>query len=480
MTWEQIATLALVRLELAILVYFLIVNGFYAAQLLVAAWTLRSHRLAVWQESRWRILGSEVAPTISVLAPAFNEEATIVESLHSLLTLRYRNLEIVVINDGSKDRTVEVLKDAFDLVSIHPIYQRLVDHQPVRAIYRSRSWPGLVVVDKENGGKADALNAGLNIASGELVCAIDADTLIEPDALQKMVRPFLYSDSVVAAGGTIRIANEGVVRKGRMVEVRVPRAAVPGFQVVEYLRAFLFGRLGWNHLGGNLIISGAFGLFRRDAMLAVGGYLHGTVGEDMEIVVRLRRREYEAGTRRRVDFVPDPVAWTEAPDRLRVLSRQRERWHRGLAEVLWKHRGLFFNPRYRALGLFVYPFFVLVELLAPLVEVIGLLGLLAGLIIGSINVPFAIVFFLVAYGLGILLSLATVLMEEFSYRAYSRRGDRGRLLLWAALENLGYRQLTVLWRIRGLIGFLRKRKSWGTMERRGFARPTPPVDNQPK
>lgn len=473
MSAADYAELVLVRLEWAILVYFLCVNGGYVVLLLSAMVEMRAHASLVRGENRWRVLGSPVAPTISMLAPAYNEAATVVESLRALMVLQYPNLEVVVVNDGSKDATMEVLRENFALVPIHPVYQRAIAHNPIVGLYRSRTYPRLLVVDKVNGGKADALNAGLNVATGALVCAIDADTLIEPDALQRMVRPFLQANDVVAAGGTIRIANASVVRGGRVVRTRAPRQPVAGMQVVEYLRAFLFGRLGWNRLGGNLIISGAFGLFRRDAVLRAGGYLHETVGEDMELVLRLRRAGMETGGPSRIDFVPDPVAWTEAPETLRVLGRQRDRWHRGLADVLWRHRKLMFNPRYGAMGLVVYPYFVFVELLAPVVEAVGLIGLLVGLSLGMINVPFAILFFLVAYGLGAVLTVMTLALEEVSYHRYDRFRDRLLLVGWALLENVGYRQLTVVWRLQGLWKYLRGRRDWGAMERRGFQAPKP-------
>jgi len=350
------------------------------------------------------------------------------------------------------------------------VFEERIETQPVRGVYRSRSHASLVVVDKQNGGKADALNAALNFASGDLVCSIDADTLIEPDALQRMVRPFLTRDDVVAAGGTVRVANGSTIRDGRILDMRCPRHPIAGFQVVEYLRAFLFGRLGWNRLGGNLIISGAFGLFRRDSVLAIGGYARDTVGEDMELVLRLRRKGYEDGGPSEAGFVPDPVAWTEVPESARVLGRQRDRWHRGLADVLVRHRSMFLNETYGAMGSVGYPYFLFVELLAPVVEMIGLIGAVVGLIIGAINVPFAILFFLLAYGYGILLSVFTLLMEELSYHRYKRIRDIARLLGWVFLENLGYRQLTVIWRLRGIVKYLMGRKDWGKMERRGLSR----------
>jgi len=466
------ASAVLVTFDWVILGYFLLVNTIYLLLLLSAAWEMRNHLLVERAERRWRVLQSDVAPTISVLAPAHNESATIVASVRAMLGLAYPNLEVVVVNDGSGDDTVQVLIDTFALVAVHPLFRRQVETEPVRALYRSPSHPNLVVVDKENGGKADALNAGLNVASGRLFCAVDADTIIEPEALQRLVRPFVSRGDVVAAGGTIRIVNGSEVLNGRVTRLRVPRQALAGFQVVEYLRAFLFGRLGWNRLGGNLIISGAFGLFDRQATADAGGYAHDTVGEDMELVVKLRRRSFEQKDPKRISFIPDPVAWTEVPESLRVLGRQRDRWHRGLSDVLRRHRRVFLNPRYGAMGVVVYPYFVMVELLAPVVEAVGLLGLAAGLALGAVDLSFAALFFLVAYGLGVVLASFTFALEELSFHRYERLSDRAMLVVWALFESLGYRQLTVVWRLRGIWKFLRRRTDWGAMRRVGFAPPS--------
>jgi len=456
-------------LDWGILVYFLMVNSFYLVLLGCAALEMRRHLLRIREETRWRVLGSRVAPTVSMLVPAFNEGATVAESVRALLTLQYPNLEVVLVNDGSSDDTLAVLQREFELVPVHPIYRRRIEHQEVRGLYRSTVKPNLVVVDKVNGRKADSLNAALNVASGELVCSIDADTLIETDALLRMARPFLHGDDVVAAGGTVRVANGSQVKGGRVQVARPPRNPLAGIQAVEYLRAFLFGRLGWNRLGGNLIISGAFGLFRRETVIAAGGYLHETVGEDMELVARLRRQGIEDGTPSRVEFIPDPVAWTEVPESLRVLGRQRDRWQRGLADVLWRYRDVPLRPRYGTLGLVAFPYFILVELLAPLIEVVGLLGLGAALAVGAVDGSFALLFFLVAYGFGILLSLLTLVLDELSFQRYERIRDRLVLVPWAVLESLGYRQLTAYWRLRGLVKFLRGCTDWGVMTRTGFA-----------
>ena len=465
---HSVVNAVLFKAQGPVLAYFLAVNGWYLVLLVSSLLELRRHMLLITDESRHLLLSSTLSPTISILAPAFNEEATVETSLRALLALQYPNLEVIVISDGSKDRTVQVLIDRFSLVPVKTIYEQRIRTKPVRTLYRSSTYPSLVVVDKENGGKADALNVGLSFARGELVCAMDADTLIEGDGLQRMVRPFLYGTDVVATGGTIRVVNGSEVKHGRVVKAVVPARLLAGVQVVEYLRAFLFGRLGWNRLGGNIIISGAFGLFRRDAVVGAGGYLHDTVGEDMELVLRLKRLSYEKGGPGKIAFVPDPVAWTEVPESTAVLGRQRDRWHRGLADVLWRHRAMMFNPRYGVTGLFVYPYYAFVELLAPVFEVIGLVTLGLGLALGMLDWRFAALFYLTAYGLGTALTAFTLILEDLSFHRYSTFRDRALLFWWALVENLGYRQMTVLWRLRGLWKFLRGRKDWGAMERKGF------------
>jgi cellulose synthase/poly-beta-1,6-N-acetylglucosamine synthase-like glycosyltransferase len=471
---------ALIKVDVLALFYFLVVNGWYLVLFISAALEMRRHVLLITDESRHLLLSSNVTPTISILAPAYNEEATIEASLRALLALQYPRLEIIVISDGSKDRTVQVLIDGFGLVPVKRIYQRRIETKPVRDLYRSVTYPGLVVVDKENGGKADALNVGLSFARNELVCAMDADTLIEGDGLQRMVRPFLHSPDVVATGGTIRVVNGSEVQFGRVVKTQVPDHLLAGFQVVEYLRAFLFGRLGWNRLGGNLIVSGAFGLFRTESVLEAGGYLHDTVGEDMELVLRLRRRAHERGGPGRIAFVPDPVAWTEVPESPRVLGRQRDRWHRGLADAMWRHRRMFANPKYGVTGMFVFPVFVFIELLAPIVEAAGLIAIAVSIILHTINVQFALLFYLTAYGLGTALTAFTLVLEDVSFHRYETFRDRRLLFWWALLENIGYRQLTVYWRLRGLWKFLRGRKEWGAMDRKGFEQPLTAATVKPK
>jgi cellulose synthase/poly-beta-1,6-N-acetylglucosamine synthase-like glycosyltransferase len=457
----------LTPINYVVLAYFVGLGLFYLVLYISAVLEMRQYLREVQAEKYREILSSEIAPSISMLVPAFNEEKSIEESVRALLTLAYPQLEIVVVDDGSTDGTFRVLDSTFDLVPIQPIYDRRIATEKVTAIYRSQQFPNLVVVSKEKGGKADSLNAGINISSNELVCAIDADTILDPDGLRRLVRPFIQAEDVVAAGATIRVANGCTVSHGRLASERGPHRALAGMQAVEYLRAFLFGRPGWNRLGGNLLISGAFGLFRRQSLLETDGYAK-SVGEDMELIVRLRRHGYETGRPARVVFVPDPVAWTETPIAFRELGRQRERWQRGFSDALWRHRRLLLNPRYGVLGMVVFPAFVLFEWMAPVVEAVGLILVIVGLVLGQLSALFAVLFFSLACGLGILLSMLALMLEELSFRRYGRARDRALLVVWAILENFGYRQLTVLWRLRGTASYIRGKKAWGKMDRKGF------------
>ncbi len=463
-----------------ILVYFLALNSFYAVLMILSI-------PEIWEQTRLaddddfqRIMQSDALPPITLLVPAYNESATVVASVTALLTLEYRNFEVIVVNDGSRDDTLDRLREAFDLFEAPRTYPETVPTRPLRALYRSRARTRLLVVDKENGGKADSLNAAINASRFPLVIAVDADTLIEPDAMLRLTRPFLLGRHIAAVGGTVRVANSCTVEHGRITDARVPRRFLPGVQVVEYLRAFLFGRLGWNRLGGNLIISGAFGLFRKDYLLAIGGYRTESVVEDMDVVVRLHRHLLRHRIPYEMPFIPDPVAWTEVPEAGRFLARQRERWHRGLLSAMWQYKGMLFNPRYGRVGLIGVPFYTLGEALAPLVEVLGYVITVVGFAFGIVNLQFALLFVLVAWGYGMLLSIWAVVLEEVSFRRYGRVGDLARLLLFATLENFGYRQRTVWWRLKAFFTVWKQRQMWGEMTRKGFESAGKPVAGQAK
>ncbi len=454
--------------NLVVLAYFISLNSVYLGMSLLAFGALRRYALRMQTEDVAELMAAVGMPPVTLLAPAHNEEATCVEATRSLLTLRYPEYDIIVINDGSKDRTLAVLQDAFELEKAARAPVATVPTAEVRAVLRSRRHPNLWVIDKANGGKADALNAGLNYCRTPLFCAMDADSLLEPDALTRIVRAFLEDSTTVAAGGVIRIVNGCRVRSGVVEEVRMPKNLLARIQVLEYLRSFLSGRMGWDALDATLIISGAFGMFQRSVVTEAGGYATDTVGEDMELVVRLHRYCREQGRPYRVAFVPDPVAWTECPESLRVLGRQRDRWQRGLVESMWRHRRMLLNPRYGRVGLLAFPYFFFLEVFGPIIEGLGYVAFLVAVILGRASMPYVVAFLAVAFALGIALSFAAIGLEELSFRRYPRFRDIVRLLGVAVIENFGYRQLSTFWRIRGMFAKLRGATAWGAMERRGF------------
>ncbi len=457
----------LLAFNYAVLGYFLLLSGVYIVLYIISFVEISDYTRREVFGGLSELFTSNYAPPVSLIVPAYNEEATIAESVRSFLALHYPMHEVVVVNDGSKDATLEVLLREFDLwESDQPVRKQLKTAE-ILGVYASPS-ERLVVVDKENGGKADALNAGICAARYPLVCCIDADIILEEDALLRVARPMVESSEVAAVGGIIRVANGCKVDSGRVVEVKTPRKMLPNLQIVEYLRAFLAGRTGWSVLNGLLIISGAFGMFRRQDLIDSGGYAHDTVGEDMELVTRMHRTLKDARRSYKITFVPDPVAWTEVPATLRVLRRQRDRWHRGLIDALLRHRKMLCNPRYGTVGLLAMPYFFLFEFLGPVIELLGYIAFIAGLLLGVLDLRFAVAFFLAAVGLGVLLSTAAVFLEELRLRRYPRWRDLLKLALYGILENFGYRQVVTVWRALAIVSFLRKNTDWGAMERQGF------------
>lgn len=419
----------------------------------------------------WWMLNSEATPPVSLLVPGYNEEATIVESVRSMLTLRYPEYEIIIVNDGSKDGTLQRLISAFSLEPIERAIPGRVSYQPIRGLYASRDIPNVIVVDKQNGGKADALNAGMDLASHPYVCSVDADSLLDSDALIRAVRPFIDEpDTTMAVGGTIRVANGCTVKAGQIQVVHPPKQWVELFQAVEYLRAFLLTRMAWTRSKSVTIISGAFGIFRRETLLQLGGYEHGTVGEDMELVVRMHRWAAESGLNQTVWHVPDPVCWTEAPSSLDILSRQRTRWQRGLCDTLWRHRHMIGRRKYGSVGLVALPSFVLFDVLSPILELIGLLLVPLCYLAGILSFSFFVAYCAVVFGFGLCLSLGAMIIAEFSLQHHRSVSDLFRLGLGAIVENFGYRQLNSWWRVKGIWQFLQKKKGWGDMPRKGFAK----------
>ena len=449
--------------------YFAILNATYLLFTAVAWRDVTKYRRARSYSAVEEVFASPLTPPISVIVPAFNEETGIVESVRSLLALRYPEFEVIVVNDGSSDRTLGTLSEAFELLPVRKALRGTIPTARVRAAYASRRHHELWVVDKDNGGgKADAINAGINAARYPYFCVLDADAMLEEDALLRIAKPMLDDPELVAAaGGIVRIINGSRVDHGRVLEVGLPKSWLATVQVVEYFRAFLVGRIGWSRLRSLLIISGAFGLFRRNLVEAAGGFSTATVAEDLELVVRLHRYLHERGEEYRIAFIPDPVAWTEAPEDFRSLRGQRARWQRGLGQTLLLHRAMAANPRYGAVGLVAFPYFIVFELLGPVVELLGYAVVIASAALGALSLAFLAAFFAAAVLVGFFLSLSALALEEFSFRRYVRGREVGRLLIAAVIENFGYRQLIALWRTRALFDIGRGRH-WGEMQRRGL------------
>ncbi|MEA2266219.1 MAG: hypothetical protein QOE27_1802 [Solirubrobacteraceae bacterium] len=416
-----------------------------------------------------RVLRSQMTPPVTICIAAYNEEASIVPSIRAMLTLNYPQHEVAVTNDGSTDATLGLVIAEFGMRRVDQPIRPGIPTALVRGIYRSRAHPNLVVVDKVNAGRSDALNAAINVARSPIVCFVDADSILEPEGLLAAVTPFIESpDLTTGVGGIIRVANGCRIEDGHVVSVGLPRERLALFQTVEYMRAFLAARTGWSGLNGLLIISGAFGVFRRDEVVAVNGFASDSIGEDFELCIRLHRRNHDEKTGKRLLFVPDPVCWTEVPIRMRDLGGQRHRWHRGLVDTLWRHRDMIGNPRYGAVGVLSLPFFTLFEFLGAFIESAGYVIVPIGLLLGAVNVPFALLFFAVAVLSGILLSVAAVLLEDLAFRRYSRLRDLFVLLAVAVAENFGYRQILTVYRVRGFFAYLRGDSAWGTIERTGF------------
>lgn len=468
MTAPPVLLVLLQGFALLTFVYFIALNSLYLLFSIVAFVRLRLHRHRWTSRDLQAVVRSSATPGISLIVPAFNEAATIAESVRALQLLNYPTFEMVVVNDGATDSTLAVLIETFSLARAPVSYPQLLPTQPVTACYRSPGSRYLLVVDKVNGGKSDAINAGINAASHSLICVIDADSLLEEEALTRAVLPFLESPDTIAAGGIVRIANGCTVSAGRVTKVGLPRGALATFQVVEYLRTFLAARVAHSWMNALLIISGAFGIFRRDALVEAGGFRTDTVGEDMEVVTRLHRLYRESGRPYRIVFQPEPVCWTQVPEALVSLGGQRRRWHRGTLEVLSRHGAMIGRPRYGAAGWFAMPYHLIFEALGPVVECAGYAITLAAVAFGLLDWRFAELLFMAAVAYGALISVAAVVLEEASFRRYPNIRDLLWLALFGILENAGYRQMSMWWRLRGTLDFLRDRRDWGTMIRKGF------------
>ncbi|MEO7960318.1 MAG: sulfatase-like hydrolase/transferase [Ginsengibacter sp.] len=421
----------------------------------------------------FRILAaSDQLPGISILAPAYNEGANIVENVRSMLSIHYNKLELIIINDGSKDDSLQKLITAYDLYRVSTPINEQISTKKVKGIYKSRNvvFHRLVVVDKENGGKSDALNVGVNIASHDYLVCVDVDCVLEQDALLKMIKPFIEETKVrvIASGGVIRIANDCQIENGKLIKINLPKKFLPRVQIIEYIRAFLLGRMAWSRVNGLLLISGAFGAFDKEILIKCGGYDTKTVGEDMELIVRMRRYMEENDLPYKVKFIPDPLCWTEAPANYKILGRQRNRWTRGTIETLRSHKIMFFNPRYGVIGMLSYPYWFFFEFLAPIIEVLGLILFIILAFLGLVNwIPFLVLLGCILL-FGFLYSVFAILVEVLTYNQYKNKHDALKLIMTACLEPILFHPFVVWSALRGNIDYLRNKHTWGEMTREGL------------
>lgn len=422
-------------------------------------------------DSKFRELSrSEFVPPVSILVPAYNEELTIMETVRSLLTVNYPDYEVIVINDGSKDLTLSLLINEFQLLQV-PGYtvNTLLDARPILGIYHNPAIPKLYVIDKNNGGKEDALNVGINVSRYPLVATVDADSLIEKDALLRLARVYMENPKeTIAIGGNVRVANGCVIEDGVIKEVRLPKKLLPMFQNVEYLKSFLGGRIGWSSLNGLLIISGAFGLFRKDCLIEVGGYRDGFPGEDMNIIIKLHKFMLERNIPYRIIFCPDAVCWTQVPDTLEILGSQRKRWSRGTLKNMWLFRSMIFIPKFKAIGFLSIPYLFFFEMLQPYLRATGFMAILVYFISDMNSYKVFFVFILVNMLISIFFSCATLFIEEVAFKRHRELSDLIKLMAYSLLMPFGYDQLNVWWKFMGHMDMVRKKNSWGVMVRKSW------------
>lgn len=454
-----------------IIVYMTVVIIFNLAMMIVAYNTLaRKKRMdndILEDEFKMNIFTKPV----SILVPAYNEELGIVESINSLITLKYPETEIIVIDDGSKDNTANVVIESFDMVKSHIKVNAKLSTKPILNIYQSRLHPKVFLIQKENGGKSDALNAGINLARYPYFCSIDGDSILDSNSLLRVMQPIIESDGkVVAAGGSVRIANGNDIHFGTMVEKKLGNHPLVLVQVIEYLRAFMLGRIFLSHFNMILIVSGAFSVFNKRIVIDVGGYSTDVIGEDMELVVKVHAKIRENKTKERIEFIPNPVCWTEAPTSLSVLRNQRRRWSQGIFESLWKHRHMALNPKYGRIGWIAFPYFWIFEALGALVEFAGYVYIIFAFFTDRLNTEFAILILISLVVYGSIFSVLALMIETGTSNKLTSPKGVIKLVLVSLSETFWYRPLLILFRIEGMIRFIFKKKDWGNMERKGLGR----------
>lgn len=462
--WSAYGWDILLFVNIAIIFYFLAINLSYLFLVLVSFFHIKKQYKTLNVHDFSGVFKNELYKSYSIIVPVYNEEDEIEESIHSLLQQQYGDYEIIIVNDGSTDNTLAYLKDTFELYESDRHVSDVLDHEPIRQVYGSKAYPNVCVIDKENGQRADAMNAGLNAARKDIFCAVDGDSILEHDVLLKMLRTFASDEETVAVGGIIRVANGCTFENGELKEVKTPLSFVALVQVIEYIRSFLFGRTGWEFFNGLILISGAFGVFDRKAVLNVGGYYRDAIGEDFELTVKLHKYYKDNDIPHKITFQPEPVCWTEVPDNWAELSSQRNRWQRGLFQTLWRFKKMIFNPRYGFVGMISMPFYLLFELLGPVIELMGYIIITILLFTGWLPPQTGLLFFIVAVLFGVILSVTSLLCDELTYGQYPRPQDLLKLGLVSIFETFGYRQLHTWWRIKGMVNFIKGDMTWNTKQ----------------
>jgi poly-beta-1,6-N-acetyl-D-glucosamine synthase len=462
--------------ESFIFIYAVIIFTSYIVQSIFSAEGVLKYKREMEAMDFDGLLSSPFTPSISVVAPAYNEGLNIVDNIRSLLSMRYSNYTVIVVNDGSKDDTLAKSIAAYDLEKMDFDYDMKLETKPVRGVYKSKNpaFQKLIFVDKVNGGKADAINVGVNISDADYFACIDVDCILEADAFLKMVKPIMVESEkrVVAVGGIVWLTNDSEIEGGKLLQVNAPLTYIARIQVIEYIRAFLLGRTAWAERNGLLLISGAMGLFERKLSLEIGGYNHKTVGEDMELVMRMHRVMRERKEPYLVSYAPEPLCWTEGPSSYNILGKQRNRWTRGTIDCLKMHKKMFFNYKYGIIGLLSYPYWFFGEWLAPLLEFFGLFFFTIVVILGLVNWELALLLMLFVYAFAIFFSSYALFVQELSYFKYANRKDVIKLFLTILVEPFYYHPRVVWWAVKGNYDyFIKKSHGWGEMVRTGFNTP---------
>ncbi|MDI6618364.1 MAG: glycosyltransferase family 2 protein [Clostridiales bacterium] len=448
--------------------YTLVLSLLYIAQLIMSYLKLKQDKKRMPASDYGEYADSENLLPISLVVPAHNEQENIIKNIEELLKLNYPQFELIVVNDGSTDHTHQSIIDHFNLKKIQYSIKVSIPTKDIRAVYYNFEYPNLIYVDKERGGKSDALNAGINVSSYPLFACLDADSRLEKDSLLKLSTEFLKDTSTVVAGGFVRIANGSVIENGEWKRFKIPEKIVEKFQIVEYFRAFLAGRISWGITGSMLIVSGAFGVFSKQAVIDCGGYKNNTIGEDMEIIVRLHRYLRKHKRKYRMKFYEDAICWTQGPMSLHDLRNQRRRWQVGLMDSLLSHKAMMLNPRYGFVGLFSMPYNLLFELLGALIEVLGYFIIPLSLILGILSPYYFILYLMLAVCLGIIYSFGGLILEQIEDKGYMSAEQCFHLTRYAVLENFGYRQYVTLCRVEGMLRYHWIKNDWGKIRRKTF------------